>query len=368
MESPSYKRRRRNGECERCRCHRAKKKKKHLYLVVDDWKGGYSIHKLDADDNSMEHRLPEHGALRLASSPERAPMAFAALGTNIFIATNPRCSRHRAPPFLAYDTEAAALTVGPPPPDGHLRDLGEAVAAGGKLYALTFFWNEVRHSSSLQVLSWEPTTDQQEAWDPSMEWSWDTLPAPAPYTEGEVITSYALHPDGRTIFMSTDWRTHSLDTGGNGVGAWRDLGEWTLPFRGQAYFDAELDAWVGLHYKEDGYICCCPVASRSATTTTAQQQSECKILEEKLFRRCGEEKFPYGRYLSATLTYMGDSKFCLVESVLRSKNALDAVLHVTVFGLKYDHKRELKTKAHRTTRFYGLSKNTLLFSHAAFWM
>ncbi|CAL4946153.1 unnamed protein product [Urochloa decumbens] len=320
MESPSYKRRRRNGECERCRSHRAKKKKKHLYLVVDDWKGGYSIHKLDADDNSMEHRLPEHGALRLASSPERAPMAFAALGTNIFIATNPRCSRHRAPPFLVYDTEAAALTVGPPPPDGHLRDLGEAVAAGGKLYALTFFWNEARS-----------------------------------------------HPDGRTIFMSTDWRTHSLDTGGNGVGAWRDLGEWTLPFRGQAYFDAELDAWVGLHYKEDGYICCCPVASRSATTTTAQQQSECNILEEKLFRRCGE-KFPYGRYLSANLTYMGDSKFCLVDSVLRSKNALDAVLHVTVFRLKYDHKRELKTKAHRTTRSYRVSKNTLLFSHAAFWM
>ncbi|CAO2182049.1 unnamed protein product [Urochloa humidicola] len=357
MKSPSNnKRRRRNEECERCSSHRAKKKKKHLYLVVDDWEGGYSIHKLDADN--MEHHLPEHGVLRLASSPKHAPMAFGALGSNIFIATNPHCSRHRAPPFLVYDTESAALTVGPPPPPGgHLRDLGDAVAVGGKLYALTFFFcdDEALQTSSLQVLSWEPTTDREEAWDPTMAWSWDTLPAPPPFTGYETITSYALHPDGRTIFMSTGWRTHSLDTGN---GAWRDLGEWTLPFRGQAYFDGELDAWVGLHHKEDGYICCCPVASRSATTV---RQPECEILKEKMFRR-------YGRYLSATLTYMGDSKFCLVESVLRSKDALEAALHVTVFGLKYDHKRELKTKTHRTTRFYGLSKNTLLFSHATFWM
>ncbi|CAO2172390.1 unnamed protein product, partial [Urochloa humidicola] len=187
MESPS-KRRRRNEERERCR-HCAKKK--HLYLVLDDWKGGYSIHKLDPDN--MEHHLPEHGALRLAS-PERAPMAFGVLGTNIFIVTNPHCSRYRALPILVYDTETAALTVGPPPPDGHLCDLGDAVAVGGKLYALTFFFDEVRHSSSFQVLSWEPTTDQQRPRDPTMEWSWDTLPA--------------LHPDGRTIFMSTDWRTH----------------------------------------------------------------------------------------------------------------------------------------------------------------
>ncbi|CAO1939804.1 unnamed protein product [Urochloa humidicola] len=297
------------------------------------------------------------------ASPERAPMAFDVLGTNIFIATNPHCSRHRALPILVYDTETAALTVGPPPPDGHLRDLGEAVAVGGKLYALTFFFDEVQcHSSSFQVLSWEPTTDQQRPWDPTMEWSWDTLLAPAPFTGYEIITSYALHPNGRTIFMSTDWRTHSLDTS-NGV--CRDLGEWKLPFRGQAYFDGELDAWVGLHYEEQGYVCCCPVTSRSATTA---RQPECKILKEKLFRRHGEDKDPYGRYLSATLTYMGDSKFCLIESVLRAKNAHEAVLHVTLFGLKYDHKRELKTKTHRTTRFYGVSKNTLLFSHAAFWL
>ena len=65
---------------------------------------------------------------------------------------------------------------------------------------------------------------------------------------------------------------------------------------------------------------------------------------------------------------MGDSRFCLVEIVMdRNKNVLDAVLHVTLFGLKYDSKGELATN-YRTTRSYALPKNTILFSHAAFWM
>jgi hypothetical protein len=327
--------------------------------VVDDWEGGYSIHKLDADD--MEDHLPEHGALRLAS-PERVPLSLGVLGTNIFIATNLHCSPDRAPPFLVYNTETAALTVGPPPPDGYLRDLGDAVAVGGKLYTPTFFiGDDFDRFASMHVLSWRPTA-ADVAWDPTMAWRWDTL-APTPFILEDVITSYAMHPDGRTIFMSTRrLGTHSFDTS-NGV--WRHLGQWKLPFRGRAYFDRQLDAWVGLHPEEEGYICCCPVASRSATTA---QQPECKMLEERLFRRRGEERFPCGRYLSATLTYMGGSKFCLVECVMGRENALEAVLHVTVFGLKYDHKRELKTRTHRTTRSYRVTKNTIMFSHAAFWV
>nr|TKW18232.1 hypothetical protein SEVIR_5G418900v2 [Setaria viridis] len=273
MASPS-KRRWRNEE---------PSKKKHLYLVLDDWKGGYSILKLDADNMRT-------------TSPSMLPSG----------------SRRRS-----------------------------------ELYALTLVFHERGHSSSLQVLSWSPTTDQVGPWDPTMAWSWYTSPTPPPFTGYETIISYALHPDGRTIFMSTDRRrTHSLDTS-NGV--WRDLGEWTLPFRGQAYFDGELDAWVGWP----------PLGS-----ATAARQPECTILKEKLcFVAVARRSIP-----TATLTYMGDSKFCLVENALRSKNVLDAVLHVTLFGLKYHHKGELKTKIYRTNRSYALSKNTLEFSHAAFWM
>ncbi|KAL6646130.1 hypothetical protein ACP70R_017738 [Stipagrostis hirtigluma subsp. patula] len=334
-------------------------KKKHLYLALDDWKGGYSIHKIDVEN--MEHDyLPEPAALRF-TAPEIRPMAFAAVGANILIATNPGCSRDLAPPCLVYDTDTGGLAVGPRLPDGYLHDFFPAMAVGERLYAITFVYNEdLEASSSLQVLSWAPTTNRQEPWDPKMAWSWSAAPTSPPFTKDETITSYALHPDGHTIFVSTDWITLSFDTS-NGV--WRDLGDWVLPFRGQAYFDDDLDAWVGLHHEKEGYICCCSVAPRSAAADT--WRPECKMLKEKLFHM---EEDPR-RHLKATLAYMGDGRFCLVENVLRRRECLESVLHVTVFGLKYDQKGELQTKVRRTTRSYALSKNSsFLFSHEAFWM
>jgi hypothetical protein len=34
----------------RPRGHGGGRKKKHIYLVIEDWEMGYSIHKLDIDD------------------------------------------------------------------------------------------------------------------------------------------------------------------------------------------------------------------------------------------------------------------------------------------------------------------------------
>ncbi|KAL6657809.1 hypothetical protein ACP70R_005589 [Stipagrostis hirtigluma subsp. patula] len=355
---PSSSKRRHQDDEER-RNPRAKKQR-HLYLVLDDWKDGYSIHKLDAEN--MAHFLPQPAALRVAA-PDIAPMAFAAVGTSILIANKPPCSRdQRARQIMVYDTETAALGFGPSLPDWHLPDLGTGMAAGDKLYALTWLFDEqLGCFSSLQVLSREPVV-----WDPTMMWSWNrALTSPPNFGhnfEHGRISSYALHPDGRTIFMSIEGSTYTFDTS-NGV--CRCVGEWALPFRGQAYFDGDLDAWVGLHHNENGYLCCCPVASRSAA---AAGQPDCKMLREKLFRRGGEEKYPKGRYLGATLTYMGNSRFCLAESVLRHPDRVEAVLHITLFGLKYDQMGELQTTTRRTTRSYALSKRNRLFSHALFWM
>uniref|UniRef100_J3LDR5 Uncharacterized protein n=1 Tax=Oryza brachyantha TaxID=4533 RepID=J3LDR5_ORYBR len=282
-------------------------------------------------------------------------MSFAALGANIFVTTNPLCSPDHAPPAFVYNAETAALTVGPRVPET-MSDLGSCMGVGDMLYDLKSMNLD---DAFLRALSYP------EQWDPAMEWSWNPVPlaaAPNPY-EGSEILSYALHPDGRTIVVSGGPSTHTFDTSN---GAWKHLGGWSLPFRGQAYFDADLDAWVGLHYEHDGHVCCCPVASMAA------RPPECKMLVDRLIRRDDEKEpkhWPGVWRQAVSLTYMGDSRFALVENVPRSEDFNDgAVLHVTVFGLRYDRRGELQTKARRATRSYAVSKNTPLFCHAAFWM
>nr|CAB3479115.1 unnamed protein product [Digitaria exilis] len=333
-ESSSCNKRRRNEDdpCSHCA------EKKHLYLVLDDWIGGYSIHKLDADN--MEEHLPKHAALRVASPERGNPMAFATLGTNIFIVTNPHSSHDRAPPILVYDTANAALAVGPRPPVGYLGDFGQSVGVNGKLYALTTVIDDHRQSSlQLQFCSWGANPDQHEPWDPPMAWTWNTSPAPPSQLIGEhLVTAYALHPDGHTVFVSTDGgHTHFRWTPVMACG--ETLGHGRCLSKAKPTTTANLMLGLG-----------------SITNRT-----------EKLFRLGDVEEYPSGRYLSATLTYMGDSRFCLVENVLRKAN-LDAVVHVTLFGLEYDHKAQLRAKICRTTRSYAFSKNTMMFSHAAFWL
>jgi hypothetical protein len=288
-------------------------------------------------------------------------MIFNAVGTTIFIDTNPHNRGDTGPPIFVYDTETAALTVGPCIPRG-VHGIGTFMAARQTLYAVTTVASP--DLPSLEALSWGRTVTGNP-WDPDMDWYWNRVRCSQPPCNGIDIISYALHPDRRTIFMSTGKGTHSFDTSN---GEWKELGnDWVLPFRGQAFFDAELNAWVGIDREGAGYVCCCQVASRSVT---ARQPPECRVLKENLFRGNDEEKYLHGgRFMKATLAHMGDSRFCLVENILRSEEATDGtVLHVTFFGLKYDHMGELRTKLRRVTRSYAVSKNTGQFSHAAFWM
>ncbi|XP_006648738.2 uncharacterized protein LOC102722372 [Oryza brachyantha] len=329
---------------------RPRRGKQHLYVALDDWDGGYSIHRLDADDILDDQEPAARGVLH-----------------SIFVDANPLLRGDRAPPTFVYDAETAALAIGPRVPE-RLYDLGESIAVGDgeTLYDVT---SVNFHDASLHAMSWEPNTAAgREPWEPDREWSWSRRPLAQPVPcEGGEILGYALHPDGRTIFMSTGHTTHSLDTID---GTWKELGDWGLPFRGQAYFDADLDAWVGLHRKDDRSVCCCTVPSGT-------RPPRCKLLREKLSRRKEEDPKhrPCLRGRPIYLAYMGDSRFALVEDIPAPLSDYDdgagagAVLHVTIFGLKYDDKGELRTKVRRATRSYAVSNNAFKFSHGAlFWM
>jgi hypothetical protein len=144
---------------------------------------------------------------------------------------------------------------------------------------------------------------------------------------------------------------------------WRWHGEWALPFVGQGYFDADLDRWVGL--RRDGHVCSCRVASRSRSLTRITQL-DWQVAEEKLFRRDPAED-----HLSASLT-----RFCLIESVIREGVDTECSLadqdvywlHVTMFGLRHNQKRELQTTRHQSRRSYLVSRHDYSFAPEAFWM
>lgn len=316
----------------------------------------------------MPEHLSEPPAVRV-TGPDWGTMSFAAFGANLFIGVSPYWigSNLRAPPTLIYSTETSALTVGPRLPDDHVCDLDDAVAAGGRLFAMSSVYDKDSDKTSYFWQILEPTGDE-DLWDPSRAWWWWSEPAPPLMQRVETIVCHAKHPDGRTIFLSTgSKRTYAFDTGNCEC---RELGDWVLPFTGQAHYDPEFDALVGLHAEEDGCVCLCPVPSRSSA---ARQPPECTMLREKLCCYIPKDHDRRDGWSSikgtTSLTYIGDSRYCLVEHVPCGQHVCvdGTVVHITLFGLKYGSRGELQTKVHRTTRSYAVSKNQVRrFSHAIF--
>ncbi|CAL5094447.1 unnamed protein product [Urochloa decumbens] len=309
---------------------RRRARKQHLYLVLNDWEKGYNIYKIDLDSDDED--LPEPPALRLetpAGDEPHTDTSFAALGTKLFALMNHRCS-------LVYDAGTGALSVGAYAPAQMVCGSGVFFAAGEVLYALTDHrYLDTEQPHSFEAMSWA-----------TEGWSWKTLPPPpfAMWTQ-----AYALHPDGRTIFVTSSGGTYSFDTKDS---AWRSHGKWMLPFQGQGHFDSELDAWVGLD--KDGYMCACPVISPSFNSTAPCFYPDCKMTKESMLDKS---------HMRASLTYMGTAKYCLVQCVAAEKN----IVRLTVFGLKYSYRGELQIKDHRSTRSFVVRHRFRLIPEA-FWI
>ncbi|KAF0911280.1 hypothetical protein E2562_008036 [Oryza meyeriana var. granulata] len=275
------------------RARRPAQATKHLYLVLDDCVQSYSIHRLDADDDTGSiHKPDDDPATRFVAPGSQ--MHFVGMAGNIV----------GQRPSVAVVVLAASLLVAAPPPFG----------------------------------------------------------------EEEAVTAYAVHPDARTIFVSTTGGgTYSFDTERR---KWRRHGEWVLPFRGQGYFDGELDAWVGLHREDQGRVCACHVASRGG----ARPPEYSETLD---YREASSSSCKKNRRQRATLTYMGDSMFCAVETYelvgtspsSSSKEGGGGVeVHVTMFGLKYNRRGELQTRVRRATGAFLVPKHVSSYSPVAFWM
>ncbi|KAI4967968.1 hypothetical protein ZWY2020_006866 [Hordeum vulgare] len=199
---------------------------------------------------------------------------------------------------LVYDTETAAMAMGPPENTCRFFVPPSRAKPRTKLYTLgkTYHRNDRSTRGALgdpsRAIMGAPRRDG-EPWLPSHEWA-GRAPATEPFDGNqETVVSYAVHPDGHTIFFSTknrEWRpagTYSFDTERR---EWRSHGEWVLPFIGQGYFEREIDAWVGQR----------PRLEQEQRRSGGRRSRSCSA-----------------RGTTLTHTHMGNNVFCLVESVVR---------------------------------------------------
>ncbi|KAK3141622.1 hypothetical protein QOZ80_4BG0336230 [Eleusine coracana subsp. coracana] len=381
--SSSSESRRRGRDDDHCHEDNAAGKKprqrqKHLYLVMDDWDLGYSIHKLDVDafqssdakdDQPPWRRLPEPSAVRIAAPEDRSAAYFAALGSKILAVADRFVDED---PMLVYDTETASLAVGPRPtpallPGGFIFHVEVQVDDDDQqhrrrlLYALNPRRPDHQHCS-FEVISQAPRAVVDWRVAPMARradrWTVESVHAPMPFHKHDLVTAYAVHPDGRNVLVSVRNRatrkegTWAFDVTAT---AWTWRGEWALPFRNQGCFVDALGAWVGL--RADGFLCACDVVAPRGV------MPEWRLGKKSMFREDPESHV--GQPGGATLTYMGDSRFCLVECAVRQGvDLVDAisgevdgcVLHVTVFGVDYNNTGALLLTTVQSSRSYLVTR------------
>ncbi|XBI86331.1 hypothetical protein VPH35_094309 [Triticum aestivum] len=379
--------------------------KRHLYLVLDDHKDGYGIHKLDSPTTT-----PPVLRVGLPTIGDRAQSA--AVGSSIVaICTSPTIDPwgkldDEFGGVLIYDTNTAVQVVSPQLPKTLLLAGGyeATIAVRSRLYMFESNGSERYYkyvggcASGLHCLTndggdgsggagdefwgWRPLSPSSSRWC----WSWNENLLMLPF-DAENITAHAVHaqpgapPHDYEILVSDSNAnmTFSFSTTRH---EWTERGDWQLPVVGHAHYDGDLDAWLGLHTaandrrydhcrRTDGYLCIGDVASAP---------SEWKVGREKLF--CLDEDTAAGwSHLDAKLVPMaskeGWSEYCLMERLRAPKgedkkkcsgNGDGCLLRLTFFCVERDEGGEPVAKARRRARSYYVSSYSENFDAQVFWM
>ncbi|XBI11450.1 hypothetical protein VPH35_138507 [Triticum aestivum] len=261
---------------------RKRRRKHYVYLVFDDWTYGYSIHKVNLSRGRNKQTafsspadapcLPP--ALFRLEAPHGSPEYFAsAFGTRILAMHTRDPGGHRllAGTFVPMlDVSSMSMTFCP----GHEYPINPIYLSVGNttLFCLS--------ESSFEMLHWEPLCPPPLGQRRSREWSWQRLGHP-PF-EKYNVTSYAVHPEACTIFVSTKRdddiaaATFAFDTAKH---TWERLGSWALPFAGRGHFDPHLNAFVGLS-KDPGTLAkstpaACPAPALATALSGSSARRSC---------------------------------------------------------------------------------------------
>lgn len=339
---------------------RFQRRRHHLCIVLDDWSKGYGLYKLDVDDldgdpadadlDLSADRFPDPPLFRLEIPPDEGCWSarFAAVGSRVFAIDY--IDENKEAPVLVHDMATGALAVGPTTPSD-LEHSPHLVHAGGSLFAFDR-WQDThgQHHQSLKVLKRHGRRG----------WVWRSLPD-APF-DVHRIACHAAHPNGRTVFFSAHGSgTFAFDAEAE---VWARHGQWMLPFKGEAFYDGETEAWVGISraHVDEGRVCACDVVDPAPAGDGGERAPPTwRVVKEEEVARGSD---------SVRLAHLGDDRFCLVECVNRRGVPEDVfderrLLYVTKFRLRYDRNGTLLA-ARRRARCYTVRKKSNTFSFKAF--
>lgn len=417
-----------SDQCDRCgRPHRLQK---HLYVVVDDWSAGFSVHKLDIEDEIGKDDKVNIGTLRKPKNYQRLPpspvrIAFSGIGAGAQFAAMGRkivaCTEGEHGLTVVYDTDTAGLDMVRHSPDALHYHWEKAVAAGDALYAIVSkptstpsngsgSANSVLSCTQGEMFRFEEVTEYpEEAFrdvfindddrvGKKCTWRTDPLEVPFYLSHGGIITSYAVHPGGNRFYVSvTPPEQHGsncryydddipdlTEAEDNAAKAkagtftyhtksreWTHLGTWMLPFAGQGYYDQELDAWVGFdmpYYGKGRKIGSCDIPSRAWGSPEPPIWKLCEK-DISLVESSATEN-------TNVLVGMGSGRFCLLQSMPRNGvhdcwgDGDKFELHVTTFRARYGKNGELTITDSRLVSSYVLSRYATYenFSIQGFWI
>lgn len=343
----------------------ATRQQQHLYLVLDDWEDGYSVHKVDV--NAFDSDAGAHEELQLLPFAEPPVARFGAVhgnshaflthGTKIIAMKPPDIS----PAIPAFDTATSAVVTLPWP--SFRMNFGRPIliSIAAKIFLFindTHYLGDPPPPPPLRTINGGGYLYQPRGQEP---WVWTAVGSPQarlPFTASSAYC-HALHPDGRTLIVSASKWAHELKEGTFSFDTdrleWTCHGSWQLPFYGRAYYLAELDAWVGIcrHKGGTGHLCSSDGVPVSAGPTTLPRW---KLGEERLFDR----ESPL--HLGAWLVHMGGTRFCLVQHMwheddddIRRKDEHTGlyvgpprvVVRMTTFGVKHSEDGELRLESAR---------------------